>query len=215
MSASWAIRARPNHASANAFLDQLAAHRRALGLPGQSIAWGAWSEIGEAAEQRERIDRQRTALGGRWFTPQQGLRALDQLVRQDATNAVVMAMDWSMFEEAVEDRPLFLEDLLTTMTDGEAGAEGSSEGLLSRLRETPTGARGELLVSFLQQEVRAVLRLPAAPAPTVGFFDLGDGLADGGRAAEPSEPGPGRRVHGVQHRGVRLPRHCDPGRAPG
>jgi len=162
-----------NHASANAFLDQLAGHRRALGLPGQSIAWGAWSEIGEAAEQRERIDRQRTALGGRWFTPQQGLRALDQLVRQDATNSVVMAMDWSMFEEAVEDRPLFLEDLLTATADDDTGAEATSGDLLSRLRGTPAGAREELLLSFLQQEVRAVLRLPATPAPTVGFFDLG------------------------------------------
>ena len=56
-----------NHAAANAFLDQLAAHRRALGLPGQSIAWGAWTEIGEAAEQRERIEQRRAALGGRWF----------------------------------------------------------------------------------------------------------------------------------------------------
>ena len=63
-----------NHASANAFLDQLAGHRRAMGLPGQAIAWGAWSEIGEAAEQRDRIDQQRSALGGRWFTPQQGIR---------------------------------------------------------------------------------------------------------------------------------------------
>ena len=89
-----------NHASANAFLDQLAGHRRAMGLPGQAIAWGAWSEIGEAAEQRERIDQQRSALGGRWFTPQQGIRAFDQLVRQDATTSVVMSMDWSVFEEA-------------------------------------------------------------------------------------------------------------------
>ncbi len=162
-----------NHASANAFLDQLAGHRRALGLPGQSIAWGAWSEIGEAAEQRERIDLQRTALGGRWFTPQQGLRALDQLVRQDATHSVVMAMDWSMFEEAVEDRPLFLEDLLTAPADDDAGTGASSDDLLSRLRGTSVGSPEELLVSFLQQEVRAVLRLPATPAPTVGFFDLG------------------------------------------
>ena len=97
-----------NHASANAFLDQLAGHRRALGLPGQAIAWGAWSEIGEAAEQKDRIERQRSALGGRWFTPQQGIRALDRLVRQDVTTSVVMAMDWSVFEDAVEDRPAFL-----------------------------------------------------------------------------------------------------------
>ena len=101
-----------NHAAANAFLDQLAGHRRALGLPGQAIAWGAWSEIGEAAEQRERIERRRAALGGRWFTPQQGIKALEKLVRHDATTSVVMSMDWSVFEEAVQDRPPLLEDML-------------------------------------------------------------------------------------------------------
>ena len=160
-----------NHAAANAFLDQLAGHRRAQGLPGQAIAWGAWSEIGEAAEQRERIDRQRTALGGRWFTPQQGLRAFDQLVRQDSTTSVVMSMDWSVFEEAVGERPLFLEDLLSAASDAKADSPDSSEDLLSRLQEAP--GREELLVSFLQQEVQAVLRLPSVPEPTVGFFDLG------------------------------------------
>ena len=159
-----------NHAAANAFLDQLAGHRRARGLPGQAIAWGAWSEIGEAAEQRDRIDRQRTALGGRWFTPRQGMQAFDQLVRQDATTSVVMSMDWSVFEEAVDDRPAFLEDLLSVAAD-EADSPASPEDLLSRLREAP--AREELLVAFLQQEVQAVLRLTTAPAPTVGFFDLG------------------------------------------
>ena len=162
-----------NHASANAFLDQLAGHRRAMGLPGQAIAWGAWSEIGEAAEQRERIDQQRSALGGRWFTPQQGIRAFDQLVRQDATTSVVMSMDWSVFEEAVEDRPPFLEDLLSAAADDEADASASSQDLLSQLREAPAAAPEDLLVSFLQQEVQAVLRLPTAPEPTVGFFDLG------------------------------------------
>ena len=162
-----------NHAAANAFLDQLAAHRRAIGLPGQAIAWGAWSDIGEAAEQKERIERRRAALGGRWFTPQQGIRALDRLVRQDVTHAVVMSMDWSVFEEAVDERPALLEDLLTAATDTEADTPALADDLIPRLRQTPAAERENLLVAFLQQELQAVLRLPNEPSPTVGFFDLG------------------------------------------
>ena len=162
-----------NHAAANAFLDQLAGHRRALGLPGQSIAWGAWSEIGEAAEQRERIEQRRAALGGRWFTPQQGIQALERLVRQDTTTSVVMSMDWSVFEEAVQDRPPLLEDMLTSTDDDEADAATSSEDLLSQLRSAPAADPEQVLVAFLQQELQAVLRLTTTPSPTVGFFDLG------------------------------------------
>ena len=162
-----------NHASANAFLDQLAGHRRALGLAGQAIAWGAWSEIGEAAEQRDRIDQRRSALGGRWFTPEQGIRAFDRLVRQDATTSVVMAMDWAVFEEAVEERPPLLEELLSSTSEEQGDATASSKDVLTRLSETPSAERENVLVSFLQGEVQAVLRLPSAPAATVGFFDLG------------------------------------------
>ena len=160
-----------NHAAANAFLDQLAGHRRALGLPGQAIAWGAWSGLGEAEEQRERIDRQRTTFGGGWFTPQQGLKVFDRLVRQDPTTSVVMAMDWSVFGEALESRPPLLDELLSSTAETDDSA--SSDDVMSHLRVTPAAERENLLVSFLQREVQSVLRLPSAPAPTVGFFDLG------------------------------------------
>jgi len=162
-----------NHASANAFLDQLAGHRRAMGLAGQAIAWGAWSEIGEAAEQRERIDRRRSALGGRWFTPEQGIRAFDRLVRQDATTSVVMAMDWAVFQEAVEERPPLLEEMLSAATEASAASSVPPKDVLTQVREAHAAEREDVLVSFLQGEVQAVLRLPSAPAPTVGFFDLG------------------------------------------
>ena len=161
-----------NHATANAFLDQLAAHRRALGLPGQAIAWGAWSELGEAEEQRERIAGRREAFGTGWFTPEQGFKAFERLLRQDATSAVVAAVDWPVFGESLGDRPPFLEDLLAVATDDDEGPF-SSQDLLAQFGATPPAGREGLLVSFLQTEVQAVLRLPSAPAPAVGFFDLG------------------------------------------
>ena len=161
-----------NHAAANAFLDQLAAHRRALGLPGQAIAWGAWSELGEAEEQRERIAGRRQASGTGWFTPEQGFRALDRLLRQDAAGAAVAAVDWPVFGEAVGGRPPLLEDLLAVAAE-DGDDSSSSEDLMARLASTPAAGREDLLVSFLQGEVQAVLRLPSAPASSVGFFDLG------------------------------------------
>ena len=160
-----------NHAAANAFLDQLAAHRRALGLPGQAIAWGAWSELGEAEEQRERIAGRREASGTGWFTPEQGFLAFERLLRQDATGSVVAQVDWPVFGETVGGRPPLLDDLLTVATDDDDAC--SSEDVLAQLAATPAAERETLLVSFVQREVQAVLRLPSAPAPTVGFFDLG------------------------------------------
>ncbi|MCY3621811.1 MAG: SDR family NAD(P)-dependent oxidoreductase [Gammaproteobacteria bacterium] len=162
-----------NHAAANAFLDQLAGHRRALGLPGQSIAWGAWSGLGEAEEQRERIARQLEAAGTGWMTPEKGLMAFDRLVRQDLTTATVTSVDWPVFAESQDHHPPFLEDMLAeTQTDTDESSAGTVD-LLADLGSAPMAEREGRLVAFLQQELKAVLRMPTEPSPAVGFVDLG------------------------------------------
>ena len=164
-----------NHAAANAFLDQLAAHRRALGLPAQAIAWGAWSGIGEAEEQRERIERQLAYTGAGWITPRQGIEAFDWLVRQDLTASTVTAVEWSVIAQELETRPPFFEDLLAAprAEDHETEDAAPSTGLLSRLRDAPAGERENVLAGFIQRELTAVLRLASPPPTSAGFFDLG------------------------------------------
>ena len=162
-----------NHAAANAFLDQLAGHRRALGLPAQTIAWGAWSGLGEAEEQRERIARQLEAVGTGWITPEQGLRAFDQVLRQDMTSGMVAAVDWQTFAQGHEQRPPFLDDLYAVSSESEGGEQATPADLLSQLRESSSAEREDVLVSFLQRELQAVMRLPTPPAASVEFSELG------------------------------------------
>ena len=159
-----------NHAAANAFLDQLARHRRALGLAAQSIAWGAWSGVGEAEEQRERIDERLAAAGMGWMTPRQALGALEGVVRRGVTTSVAALVDWEAYVAAVKQAPALLEELAAPAAGGEAW---SGEGWLERLRGTPASRREELLLGFVQREMQAVLGLSSPPAPEMGFFDLG------------------------------------------
>ena len=160
-----------NHAAANAFLDQLARHRRALGLAGQAIAWGTWSGVGEAEEQRGRIEERLAAAGAGWMTAQQGLAALDRVVRGGVTTSVAALVDWRTYGERVKEAPVLLEELVAAAAGGGGPAPGLD--LLDRLREAGASKREELLLGFVQAELQAVLQASSLPAPAVGFFDLG------------------------------------------
>ncbi|WP_055526186.1 type I polyketide synthase [Streptomyces graminilatus] len=72
-----------NYAAANAFLDALAQHRRAAGLPGLALAWGPWQGTGGMADALDASARVR--LGGSGllpFTAEIGLDALDRAMAE-------------------------------------------------------------------------------------------------------------------------------------
>ena len=79
-----------NYAAANAFLDALAAHRRARDLAGISTAWGAWADAGGMAGSLDQSQRTRMTRGGMTaLSPKEGLGLLNEAL---VAETVVLAM---------------------------------------------------------------------------------------------------------------------------
>ncbi|MFJ8060994.1 type I polyketide synthase [Streptomyces sp. NPDC096142] len=90
-----------NYAAANAFLDGLAAHRHAQGLPATSLAWGLWETTGGMTAGLSATDRRRLARGGvRPLTDEHGLALLDAALT--AAHPAVIAMDTGAGRAGVE-----------------------------------------------------------------------------------------------------------------
>ncbi|MGW3233843.1 beta-ketoacyl synthase N-terminal-like domain-containing protein, partial [Kitasatospora sp. NPDC001095] len=67
-----------NYAAGNTFLDALAQHRRAQGLPGTSLAWGLWDQASGMTNTLDEADRARIGRTGvAPMAPEEALKLLD------------------------------------------------------------------------------------------------------------------------------------------
>ncbi|QDE84178.1 type I polyketide synthase [Myxococcus xanthus] len=162
-----------NYVAANAFLDALAHHRRVLGLPGMSINWGPFSEVGLAAAQSNRGARL-AQRGSDSLTPAEGNAILGRLLDGDVTQMAVMPLDlrkWVEFYPRAKSSPWLSE--LVPASAGEGVQAAREVALLEALRTaTPRDAR-VALEKFVREQLGRVLRLDSAridaEAPLQGF----------------------------------------------
>ncbi len=159
-----------NHSAANAFMDALIARRRAANLPGLTINWGPWQDIGEAA--RRGVD-ERADLGGlELLSPADGLAALHELLPRGDV-AQVMVAPWNL--QSIPDW-MRATPLLSQVLDQSASSNTLAKSeFLKTLEAAPAFRRREILRDHLKQQLAAVLGIGSADniASTTAMFDLG------------------------------------------
>ncbi|MGW2113339.1 type I polyketide synthase, partial [Streptomyces sp. NPDC001948] len=146
-----------NYAAGNAFLDALAQHRHAQGLPATSLAWGPWAEGGMAG-RLDAADAERMSRSGITpFSPEEGLALFDAALRSDSAALVPVKLDLEAFRSAPV-VPYLLRGLVRTTNrrTARAGA-GQSADFAQRLLALGEQDRIRLVLDVVRSEVATVL----------------------------------------------------------
>jgi acyl carrier protein len=165
-----------NYAAANAFLDGLAQHRRASGLPALSLAWGLWQDASELTAGLGEADRARLAAAG--FAPMpagDGLALFDAAPAAGRAVLLTARLDLAALRAAARSGLLhpLLRGLVRRPTAPAGGAGGPQ--LPDRLAGLPVAEQRQLLLDVVRGQVADVLGYagPAAVATDRGLLDMG------------------------------------------
>ncbi len=152
-----------NHAAANAFMDALALHRHAQGLPALSISWGAWKDIGAAADRN--LDDRVRARGVGLIAPEQGVSALERLSRSSAPHTAYFPVRWDVFLTGDAARSPFLSRVSASQAAAPVARRisalpAASAALMAELRVATPARRNDLLHTFVAEHVARVIDAP-------------------------------------------------------
>ncbi|MEV0074166.1 MULTISPECIES: type I polyketide synthase [unclassified Amycolatopsis] len=151
-----------NYAAANAFLDAMAVHRRARGLPSLSLAWGAWDSESSLTAGLSEADRQRMARGGvRPLSPEDGLALFDAALRTDSALLAPIRLDPAALRTQAGNGalPPLLANLVRSGPRRASGGETTADGpaLVARLSGLTAADQHRELIEVVVSEVATVL----------------------------------------------------------
>ncbi|WP_449340879.1 SDR family NAD(P)-dependent oxidoreductase, partial [Streptomyces canarius] len=173
-----------NYAAANAYLDALATHRRSLGLPAHSLAWGLWAQAGGMTGTLDETDLTRIARGGvAPLETEEGVALFDAALRGADPAVLPVKLDMASLRAQGEGLAPLFRALVPVRRAGAAtgpGAGGGADGLRDRLAGLLEAEREPFLTELVQSHVATILGYRSAQdvGRTLAFRELGfDSLA--------------------------------------
>ena len=171
-----------NYAAANSFLDGLAVHRRAHGLPAISLGWGLWDQASNMTGSLASVDFARFARDGIMaMSSAEALQLLDTAMVVDEPFLLPARIDTTALRakyDAGTLPPMFV-DLINArarrQVDDSLAAAKSKSALLERLEGLPEDEQHAVLLDLVRSHIATVLgnTTPEAIDPDKAFQELG------------------------------------------
>jgi acyl transferase domain-containing protein/acyl carrier protein len=163
------------YVAANTFLDALARHRRASGLPAVSLAWGMWAERSGMTGHLGETDLKRVARGGILpMSSEDALALFDAAIAAD--DPVLAPVRWDARAWESGDVPALLTGLVPSARRRAAAGGGTgSKPWARQLAEMPEADRDRVLTNLVRTHVAAVVGYDTATAGEgeKSFQDMG------------------------------------------
>ncbi|NYV73442.1 type I polyketide synthase, partial [Streptomyces sp. UH6] len=171
-----------NYAAANAYLDELARHRQALGLPGQAIAWGMWEERSTMTAHLGETEVTRMARAGILpMASEFGLAAFDAAGGSSQSHLVAAHLDLAAVRRFAENDRIGVPPLMRGLVKAPARRAATATqtveapSLARQLAALPADAAERTLLDLVRTHVAAVLghATPETVDTTRAFRELG------------------------------------------
>ena len=130
--------AQANYSAANAFIDALAHHRQALGLPALTVNWGVLGGEGYVA-RNERVADFLARQGTMGISPGEAMTLLDSFLSAGSAQTIAIRVDWAkwrQFFRAAQDKPFF-ERIFKSIESGVGRWNGDWRNRSGRAQKKP------------------------------------------------------------------------------